>query len=185
LYYGGEVEGYRKHFEEASETTYALLCCRFARGDDRLAPSRGDHAERRLLTSPLWTQEIPAALMSWSPLNRTRVVVTMAINRTPCRECVTWLTRALTDLQWEFAQRFQDSRFILACRGAYRGKISGELGFYDQATTGTDLMHLADAGWELCVLQVAEELAPSGRDLLQTLQRQTGARRVVVVRLQD
>jgi hypothetical protein len=107
LYYGGELEGHRSHFEEAGETTYALLCCRFALGDDRLVPSREDHAERRLLTSPLWTQEIPAALESWSALNRTRIVVTMAINRTPCRECANWLAHSLKDLQRRFPGVFR------------------------------------------------------------------------------
>jgi hypothetical protein len=175
LHYGGEVDAHRVHFEEAGQTTYALLCCRFAPGNDRLAPSGGDHAERKLLASPLWTQEIPVALANWSTLNHSRIVVTMAINRTPCPACTRALVHALTELQWKFALRFEHARFILACRGAYQGTIS-EAGFYEQATTTGDLRLLQEAGWELCVLQLSEALPPSGRELLQALERQPGVR---------
>lgn len=184
LYYGGELAAYEQHFAEAGETTYALLCCRFAPSHARVAPNRGTHAERRLLASPLWQQEIPMALQNWSPLQHTRIVVTLAINRSPCRVCADQLVQALSDLQWNLARRFEHARFILACRGAYRGRVSEEAGYYDQATTDGDLMRLADAGWELCVLQMADELAPSGRELLQALVRQVG-RRSFITRLDD
>lgn len=174
LHYGSEVASHRSRFEAATQTTYALLCCKFLPGDDRLVPSQGDHAEQRILASPTWRTDLPAALQGWSPLNHSQIVVTLALNRSPCRACARALSFALKSLQWRHALAFQNSRFLLASRGAYQGKVSSTLDYYDQATTTGDLKELRDAGWELCVLQLGGQLAPSGRELLQTLARDSG-----------
>lgn len=183
LHYGGQVAVHRSHFEEAAQTTYALLCCRFARGNDRLATSGGEHAERRLLESNLWREDIPAALENWSPRDRGRIVVTMVINRSPCPACSDALQQALQTLQWQHALSFQHARFLLASRGAYQGKVTAA-GYYQNATTMGNLRRLHSAGWELCVLQMGNDLAPSGQALCQALERVTG-RRAGPVRLEQ
>jgi hypothetical protein len=183
LHYGGQIDTHKDRFEEAGEATYALLCCRFSSGDDRLASSGGSHAERKLLESVLWMEDIPAALADWSELDRGRIVVTMAINRTPCPTCADALERSLREMQWKHAKSFEHARFVLACRGAYEGRPTAA-GRYPNATTTAALRRLADVGWELCVLQTGDTLPPSGRELLQTLERMSD-RRVVAVSFDD
>lgn len=178
LYYGGELAAHEQHFREAGEKTYAMLCCGFAPSHARITSNREDHAEQRLLVSSLWTAEIPVALQGWSPLQRTRIVVTLAINRSPCRTCSDRLVQATSRLQFEYAARFEAARFILACRGAYEGRS------FEQATTDNDLMRLEDAGWELCVLQMGDQLPPSGNTLLQGLTR-LSRKRAFFTRLDD
>ena len=175
LAYGGAVRAHRPHFEHATETTYALLCCRLTPGDDRLDSSRGEHAEARLLESALWTKEIPEALGRVTALDSGPMVVTLAINRTPCPSCTGKLEDALRTLQWRYPLRFQRSRFVLACRGAYQGRVGKESGWYDNATTTGHLRRLEQVGWELAVLQMGPTLPPSGEALLQTLERMSGS----------
>lgn len=169
-YFGTEVNAHQHRFQQAGQTTYGLLCCRFAPGNDRLGTSSGDHAEQRLLRSPLWTDEIPAALNAWTSLNRSPIVVTLAINRSPCPMCTDELVNALTALQWEFPMRFPQARFILASRGAYQGQVTSA-GYYANATTMAGLRRLHNAGWELGVLQTGTQLSPSGEQLRQALER--------------
>jgi len=166
--YGEELDEYRGHFAEAGETTYGLLCCCFAPSNARLAASGGEHSERKLLDSPLWTHEIPAALRAWTPLQRSPIVVTMVINRSPCRSCTGALEDALESLQWRFAGGFENARFLLACRGAYQGKVTSA-GYYENSTTIGGLNRLQKVGWNLCVLRVGETLAPSGKQRLQAI----------------
>lgn len=166
--YGEEIDGYREHFAEAGETTYGLLCCCFAPSNARLAASGGEHSERKLLGSPLWSHEIPAALQAWTPLQRSPIVVTMVINRSPCRSCTGALEAALRSLQWRFAAGFEKAHFLLACRGAYQGKVTSA-GYYEHSTTIGGLNRLQKVGWNLCVLQVGNSLAPSGRQLLEAV----------------
>jgi len=172
LCYGAEIAVYRERFATAGDTTHALLCCRFTPSNSRIRSSGGQHAERKLLMSSLWTKEIPTAFANWLPADKSAspIVVTLVINRSPCRDCTGWLVKALTDLQWRFAARVPQGQFLLACRGAYEGKPT-EAGYYEHATTIGDLKLLQDAGWRICVLQVGDELSPSGKQLLQALQR--------------
>lgn len=173
-YYGSEIDAHRSFFEQAGQTTYGLLCCRFAPGNERREPSRGDHAEQRLLGSALWTREIPAALESWTELNRSPILVSLLINRSPCPMCTAELASALQALERRFPKRFQHAHFVLASRGAYQGKINPQLGYYDEATTVGGLRRLSGAGWKLCVLQTGTELSPSGVQLQQALKRLSG-----------
>lgn len=163
--YGSELEKHRAKFDEAGQTTYALLCCRFTRSNDRLAASSGDHAEARLLVTGLWLQEVPGALQARTYEDAGIFLVTLAVNRTPCPGCTEKLIRALGQLHDRYPARMERARFLLACRGAYRGQ-PGEDGRYDDATTIGGLNRLQRAGWELCVLRVGESLPPSGQELL-------------------
>jgi hypothetical protein len=163
LHYGAEIGAYRQQFVTAGQTTYALLCCRFAPGDYLLRPSSGDHAEARLLESEIWTEQIPQALADWDPRG-SRIVVTIAINRSPCRNCTQLLVGALNALHRRFPVACDANRFILASRGAYEDSAM------QVATTRNDLIRLRDAGWELCVLQVEAALSARGRILLEGLE---------------
>lgn len=168
LCYGADVARYRDRFATAGETTNALLCCRFTPSNSGVAASGGAHAERKLLISSLWTSEIPDAFANWEPDGSSPIVVTLVINRTPCRSCTGMLVKALSALQWQFAARVPQGRFLLACRGAYEGRPT-EAGYCENATTMGDLKALQDVGWSPCVLKVGSELPPSGKQLLQAL----------------
>ena len=187
-YYGAQITPHRQHFDSPGQSTFGLLCCRFADEHTRLAPSQGDHSEERLLQSPLW-QQIETAVRNWVSYSNDaarRAVVTLAINRSPCHSrCVPALFDALNRLQSSYSRRFLSNwRFLLACRGAYRGQVSAS-GYYEEATTALDLRRLESAGWELCVLQTSmppagetldlgEGLPPSGGELLQSLMHVRG-----------
>lgn len=186
LYYGSEVDAHQSFLERAGQTTYALLLCRWApTGEQRLASHQGVHAEQRLLQTPLWTQEIPNALESWSLQDHHPIIITMALNRTPCVDCAAVLTDSLNRLEWKFAMRFQHTRFVLACRGYYQGDyldpVSGQIRT-DRVTTDRALKQLQEAGWEVCVLQFADRLPDRGQELLNFLDHQPG-RRSAIVRL--
>jgi hypothetical protein len=167
LHYGPEVATHRGRFETAGQTTYGILCCRFGPDDVRLASQDGEHAEARLLQHEIWTTHIPQALDRWEPRDNP-IVVTMAINRSPCRNCSALLVTALGALSRRFPARCDMNRFILASRGIY------EDARMQQATTRNDLVRLRDAGWELCVLQVGATLPPVGRHLLEGIQGVVG-----------
>ncbi len=166
--YGPEVDRYSDRFAKAKESTSAMLCCRLTESNARIAASGGDHAERKLLDSGLWTFEIPNALEHWVRPDQSPVVVTLLVNRTPCHECAGALVSALRHLQWRFAARFPNARFLLACLGAYEGK-PGPQGLYPDQTTMGDLRRLHEVGWSLCVLQVGPKLSPRGEMLHQAL----------------
>lgn len=196
-YYGEELNAHRGHFHSPGQSTYGLLCCRFADEHTRLAASQGDHSEERLLQSPLWEQ-IEQAVKQWISFKTdegSKVVVTMALNRSPCHpRCAPALYNALNNLQYNYSRRFFDNwRFILACRGAYQGQIT-DAGYYENSTTSLDLRRLDDAGWNVCVLQTTippagqsfqpgDGLPPSGRALLQTLMAHRGASHPEIIRL--
>ncbi len=167
--YGQELDVHRSGFEEASETTYALLCCRFTESNERMAASSGTHAEAKLLRSGLWLQEVPGALGARTLNERGTFLVTLAVNRTPCRECTERLITAMAELHRRYPARMESARFLLACRGAYRGRPDGEKGYYSGATTIGGLNRLQRAGWELCVLRVGDALPPSGEELLYAI----------------
>jgi hypothetical protein len=166
-YYGGELARYRGQFDAAHQTTFGLLCCRLATGDDRFAASHGDHAEDRLLKTPLWTHEIPDALSRWTTLDDP-MVVTLALNRSTCRNCAALVANGLNAIARQFPARVQQNRFVLAARGQYWGNQPGDL------TLMSDLRRLGDAGWELAVLQVGAQLPERGQELLANLEKVTG-----------
>ena len=118
LHYGAGVGIHRPRFEEASQTTYGLLCCRYSPTEDELGYSAGAHAEANLLRTALWTTHLPNALRQWTP-HDSRIIVTLALNRSPCRACAALLCDALSALYRDFPGRGPQNRFILAARGAY------------------------------------------------------------------
>src|SRR4051812_41089612 len=110
LHYGHEIMGHRPRFEAAGMTTYGLLCCRFTPDYRRLSSSPDGHAEARLLQTKTWRVDLPGALANWEPRG-SRIVVTMALNRSPCRTCSGELIRALNHLNNEFPARAEANRF--------------------------------------------------------------------------
>jgi hypothetical protein len=167
LHYGSGIGVHRPRFEEASQTTYGLLCCRYSPTEDELGSSAGAHAEANLLRSALWTTHLPNALRRWTPRD-SRITVTLALNRSPCRTCAARLIGALGALYRDFPARGPRNRFILAARGAYEDAAMVA------RTTQNDLVRLRDAGWELCVLQVGPTLPARGRLLLEGIERVAG-----------
>lgn len=167
LHYGSGIGIHRPRFEEASQTTYGLLCCRYSPTEDELGSSAGAHAEANLLRSALWTTHLPNALRRWTPRD-SRITVTLALNRSPCRTCAALLIGALGALYRDFPARGPRNRFILAARGAYEDAAMVA------RTTQNDLVRLRDAGWELCVLQVGPTLPARGRLLLEGIERVAG-----------
>lgn len=168
LHYGHALlNNHRSQFAEAHQTTYGLLCCRYSPTEDPLGYSAGMHAEERLLQSAMWQRHIPQALRHWTP-HDSPVIVTLALNRSPCRRCVEHLIRALAAL---YRQRPAGlaNRFILVAKGAYED-AEGR-----QSTTQRDLFRLKNAGWELGVLQVGPTLSARGRILLEGIQRLSGS----------
>lgn len=167
LHYGSpEINAYRGRFEEAGQTTYGLLCCRYSPTEDRLGYSSGVHAEESLLQSMMWTTHIPKALQNWTP-HDSRIIVTLALNRSPCQSCANLLISALGAMYRNRPTALMN-RFILAAKGAY------EDADMTMATTQNDLFRLREAGWELCVLQVGPALSARGYILLEGIERLSG-----------
>ncbi len=166
-YYGPEVDVYYNNFLTAGRATFALLCARFDPDDYQLQPSDGDHAEARLLQTSVWTADLPAALAAWTEFS-TGLVITMAINRSPCQNCSALLIAALESVYRRFPVAAERTRFVLASRGAY------EDADMQVATTQNDLIRLRDAGWELCVLRAGPRMPFRGNLLLEGIQRVAG-----------
>ncbi|MCB1922284.1 MAG: hypothetical protein KDJ27_00835 [Gammaproteobacteria bacterium] len=197
-YFGSEIDTHRRHFDKPNQSTYGLLCCRFADMNTKLLSSNKEHAEERLLNSLLW-QQVEDAVGQWVNFAgdaRGKAIVVMALNRSPCHSrCVPALFNALNRLQSSFSRRFHENwRFILACRGAYQGTVT-EADYYEHATTGLDIKRLDDAGWEACVLQTTkptnrktlvpgEALPRSGHQLLQAIMRARNVIRPTITRLE-
>ena len=83
-YYGPEIRAHRSHFHNPGQSTYGLLCCRLANDHMRLAASRGDHCEERLLQGPLW-QQITNAVRDWVSYKTDqdgKAIVTMVLRET-------------------------------------------------------------------------------------------------------
>ena len=62
LHYGPRISIHRPRFEEASQTTYGLLCCRYSPAEDELGYSTGTLA--RWLGQPPLTAHVPPPLDS-------------------------------------------------------------------------------------------------------------------------
>jgi hypothetical protein len=118
LHYDSALNQHRPRFEQAGQTTYGLLCCRYSPTEDELGYSASDHAEANLLRTALWTAHLPSALRAWTP-HDSGITVTLAINRSPCRNCTVLLINALSALYRNFPARGPRNRFILAAKGAY------------------------------------------------------------------
>ena len=191
LHYAGDYDrdqlnAHRGLLERAGETTYAVLLCKWTPRGDRRRPSyHGVHAEQRLLQTPMWTEQIPNALQEWFEMKPGGIVITMALNRTPCGECADKLAQALHKLEMRFPARVPNARFICATRGYYQGNFVTSAGIRrDRVTTDKGLERMREAGWELCVLQFNGALPDRGRELLEYLQSRPG-HRSLVARLGD
>ena len=191
-YYAGSIdraELNRAHsglVGRAGQTSYALLLCRAASGgEQRFASGHGMHAEAHLLASPLWREQIPDALARRSALDSQPLVVTLVINRSPCGECAASLAAALGRLGMQFAARIENTRFICASRGYYQGNFLGSGGLRrDRVTTHTGLEAMRNAGWELAVLQMDNQLPARGNELLDYLSPNPG-RLLPILRLES
>lgn len=178
-YYGTDLGMHRGSLEKAHQATYAVLACKWSPSDPSSVANRsGEHAEERLLHTAVWEREIPAALEARSDLDVQPMVVTLALNRSPCGHCARVLAEALERLQFDFARRFENAVFILASLGYYQ---SSKFGSPDHAqhhpdsgeplwvTTAKGLERLQDSGWRLGVLSFDGAITARGRELVEFL----------------
>ncbi|TQV86122.1 hypothetical protein FKG94_00770 [Exilibacterium tricleocarpae] len=175
LFYGPDVNRHRAALSQAGQTSYALLMCNWTpSGSRRMASSSGDHAEQRLLQDSIWHIELDAAFQQWTPQLNDPIVVTIAINRSPCASCADRLSDALHQLHYRYAARFPHMRFILASKGYYQGDFVGTGAgggiSRDRVTTGRGMARLKEAGWTNCVLQFGDRLSARGEELLEFLE---------------
>jgi hypothetical protein len=208
--YGESLDIYKSNFLVSRDSTYGLLLSRFTdpvfeyQGKpsktevERLqkagVPSAYEgsiHAERYLVGSAQWTDEIAGTFRNWP--NRPSglpVVVFMILSRSPCPTCSNLLCSALNDLKKINEQAVDNSRFVLACRGAYGGPRKKAdapgtapttpsnrelmLKTVFKSTSNHDLIRLQQAGWWLCALQAGDKLAPSGKVFLQGIKLTRG-----------
>jgi hypothetical protein len=168
LYYGNHLREHRPKFEQATQTTYGILCTRFSPEDSRVAASAGAHAEEQLINNQSWRTDLPLALEHWDARDRP-MVTTLAINRSPCTNCTELLVSALLGYHQRYPLRTQLNRFILASRGAYEDSAM------ETRTTQNGLVRLHAAGWELCVLQTGSVLPRRGEILIEGIERIAGS----------
>ena len=176
-YFGPEIDAHAQALSRAGQTTYGLLACRSAPDSDTMMTSReGVHAERRLVLTSLWQEQIDAAIGAWD-MRDTPMVILLALNRSPCADCAQVLAGALHALERKYALRCGRQHFILASLGYYQGR-----GFMDtesapnlmgqpsrNVSTDRGLRALRDAGWRLCVLDFGQGLTRRGEELLEYL----------------
>jgi hypothetical protein len=175
-YFGPALDSHRDRLSKAGQTTHGLLACRWAPGEAvRMASQDGDHAERRLVLSPLW-KEIDAALSRWD-LRDDPMLILLALNRSPCADCAAVLAGALHALEHRYALRCERQHFVLASLGYYQGAGFMSTGGAPHllkarsrnVTTSTGLDALKHAGWKLCVLDFGTGLTRRGAELLEFL----------------
>jgi hypothetical protein len=175
-YFGPEIDAHREQLSKAGQTTHGLLACRWAPGEAvRLASRDGDHAERRLVLSPLW-QEIDAALSHWD-MRDDPMLILLALNRSPCADCAQVLAGALHALESRYALRCERQHFILASLGYYQGARFMSEGAAPHSldspsrcvTTGNGLEALRAAGWKQCVFDFGKGVTRRGEELLEFL----------------
>ena len=171
-YYGSDISIHRDHLNRAHQATYAMLACKWSSADPaRFANQSNEHAEGRLLQSTVWREDVPSALDSRTDLDKQPMIVTLAINRSPCGHCAYMLAKALQELQFNFARRFENSVFLLASLGYYHSNkyLSPE---HEQrhpesnqplwVTTQRGLESLKNAGWHLAALSFDGKLTRRG-----------------------
>lgn len=161
-YYGPELSQHERMLCVAGNATYGLLGCHAAAGDSlRLASREGEHAERRLIASTLWTRDIAAAIAAARDPRSAPVLVLLMINRSPCAHCAHLLSSALHALHDRHPLGFERHAFVLASLGYYQGRrfMNGEPAPNVRpnersraVTTDRALQEMHDAGWRLCTL---------------------------------
>jgi hypothetical protein len=175
-YYGDEISPNKDRLKVAGYQTHAMLACRWSPTENIAFQNfDGDHAEDQILADRIWRSDIPAAIGSWTDQNPAPMVVTLAINRSPCDRCAGNLAHALHDLHNRFALRTPQQHFLLAMRGYYESQKFMQNGKYEETTVTTTggLKLLKDAGWKLCVLLFDNETSALGSDR-RKLVRQRG-----------
>ena len=202
-FYGSAVEAHRDALNSNKPTTYALLCCSpFADQGALVKNTSGDHAESRLLASDLWTDRVPQA-MEFAGGDKP-VLFTLALNRAPCGHCARLLANALSELQFQYAARFEHTYFILAARGNYHsykkfeearekaasesssGQIRDQDGNFPEdvqktISTGHGMDLLTKSGWLLCGLQFGDQLSRSGEELARFLTQSSVAIKFFII----
>ena len=177
-YFGEDIQIHAEALSRATQATYGLLTCRSAeQGTSQMVNRDGDHAERRLMLTPLWTRDLTAALSDWYPGDDPMVIL-LAINRSPCADCAHVLASALHALNDRYALRCEKQYFILASLGLYQGRgfMADEAAPHSlrrpsrTVTTTRGLEILREAGWKLCVLDFGRGLTRRGTELLEYLQ---------------
>ncbi len=177
-WFGNDLDEHARRLETAGQTTYGLLACRFLHGDSALEASRDRlHAERHLLLTDLWTEQLPRALDTWDQRSGPMLVL-LALNRTPCADCASRLARALNRLNDRFPLGAERQHFVLAARGYYQGR-----GFMESdrarvkegqpsrdVTTHRSLQAMREAGWRLAALDFGNGLSRRGQEWLEYLQ---------------
>ncbi len=165
LHYGDSAPGgfhpalYEHHFNQAGRLTAGLLCCRYADSTRFEFNQRTAHAEEQLIGISLWRSEIPQAITQADPVG-DMINIALILNRSPCRLGTELLIREIRNRP---RTRCTRTRFILAMRGAYEGRDP------ELTTTEHGLRALHHAGWDICVLQMEQNLPPRGMLLLLSL----------------
>ena len=167
LHYGPEIAPHRPKFEAAGQTTYGLLCCRFAPDDKQFASRDGDHAEVRLLQHQNWTEHIPLALEHWEPRD-SPIVVVLAINRSPCPQLLRVLVTALVPSTgaspWP----------AIRTGSSWRREASTRTPACSRPPPATTWFASREPAGRLCVLQMGATLPPVGNHLLEGIQDVAG-----------
>ncbi len=178
-YYGTDINAHRSCLSKAHQSTYAMLACKWsARDPARIANQSGEHAEERLLKTAIWTDDIPSAMENRTDLDSEPMVITLALNRSPCGHCAMALTAALEKLQFNYSKRFENTVFILASLGYYQSskymsddheQEHAESGAPIWVTTAKGMEQLENAGWKLAVLSFDNNVTQRGQELADYL----------------
>jgi hypothetical protein len=173
-YFGDDIEGHRGALCKATQSTYGLLACRIAEGDaSSVVSGGGEHAERKLIRSSVWNEDLNATLSSWDP-RRTPMLVLVMLNRSPCGDCAHLLASALHRFNDKYALTTENQHFVLAALGYYHSNTEKERknGAPPQTyTTDRGLRALKEAGWKLCTLSFDIGLTRRGQELNNYLNR--------------
>jgi hypothetical protein len=74
-YFGDELEIHRLPLSKATMSTYGLLACRSAKtGEAMFVSGNGEHAERKLVMSDIWLNDLDEAISAWDPRGTPMVV---------------------------------------------------------------------------------------------------------------
>lgn len=178
-YFGDDLAIHRLPLSSAGWNTYGLLASRFVANDTLgLVNGEGEHAERKLVGSTLWTQDLDQALAAWHP-NSSPMLVLLAINRSPCADCAHLLADALHRIHNKYPLTAEKHIFLLASLGYYHSskdekRAPGALP--KSFTTERGLRALRDAGWRLCTLSFDGKLTRRGKEFGAQLERMSGRR---------
>lgn len=180
-YYGADITGHRGHLSKAHNATYTVLLNKWSPIERfRFTNQAGEHAEERLVRSAAWTEGVTGSLAARDDRDTAPLVITLALNRSPCGHCAGVLADGLSKLQFSYARRFENAVFILASLGYYQsGKFMSDA--HEQrhpssgerlwVTTDKGLERLEETGWRLAALSFDDEPTQRGQELMDYLRR--------------